>query len=76
MQREARNLRRILQVNIGLNFCYMLGGWQMAHRAPQGESGERRRGMALGIILQGLLLLCFDTYHAMRVPRYDQQQKG
>lgn len=70
MAKEARNLRRILAVNVPLNFVYMLGGYRLLRRAAGDDAGaQRQRGMGWGIIAQGVLLLCFDTFHVLRVPR-------
>lgn len=70
MAKEARNLRRILAVNVPLNFLYMLGGYRLLRRAAGDDaSAQRQRGIGWGIIAQGVLLLCFDTFHVLRVPR-------
>lgn len=57
--REKRNLTRILWVNWGLDFLYVAGGARYA------TSGTRpsawRVGTGLGIMLQGALLLVFDS---------------
>lgn len=65
LTREARNLRRLLWLNAGLDVGYMLGGWWYARR-----EGKRpfRRGMGTGIIIQGLLLFIFDVTQAWDVP--------
>ncbi len=61
--KEARNLRRILWINTGLDVLYMLGGWQFARN--QGRHNEARRGAGWGIVLQGWLLFIFDLIHAL-----------
>lgn len=65
MMREAAKLQRLLWINAGLDVLYMLGGaWLMRSAKPQ------RRGMGLGIILQGLFLFVFDIFHALQVPMW------
>lgn len=62
---EARNLRRLLWVNAGLDVLYMVGGIALLMRKNQ---GERTRGMGLGIIFQGVFLFIFDVTQANDVP--------
>ncbi len=65
MMREANQLQRVLWINAGLDVLYMLGGaWAMRSEKPA------RRGMGLGIVLQGLFLLIFDIFHALKVPTW------
>jgi hypothetical protein len=60
---QARWLRRLLWLNAGLDVFYILGGlW--AARQP----AARRRGHGAAVIVQGLALFIFDTYHAQKVP--------
>jgi hypothetical protein len=64
LAREIRNFRRILLINAGLDVGYVLGGvWLLA------TAGERheRQGMGMGIIIQGLFLLLYDTALAQDV---------
>jgi hypothetical protein len=65
LSREARNLRRLLWINAGLDILYMLGGWQLARR-----SGDKPvvQGSGWGIVIQGALLFVFDVVHARLVP--------
>ena len=62
---ESRNLRRLLWINAGLDVGYMLGGWWYSNREV---ARPFRRGMGLGIIIQGALLFVFDVIHALQVP--------
>jgi hypothetical protein len=75
MAREARNIRAFLWLNAGLDILYMLGGWSWARRAAQkgGRNAEFQRGMGMGIVVQGGLLLIWDVINALIVPRYPQK---
>ena len=56
-QKEARNFYCILLINTGLDVGYVVGGvWIMQHFKTRSD----RRGMGLGIIIQGLWLFLFD----------------
>lgn len=56
-QKEARNFYRILLINTGLDVGYVAGGaWLMRHFKTRSD----RRGMGLGILIQGLWLFLFD----------------
>ncbi len=68
LAKEARNLKRLLWLNAGLDVGYMLGGWWYAQREA---ARPFRRGVGRGIIIQGALLLVFDVVHALLVPRHD-----
>ncbi|MDZ4763294.1 MAG: hypothetical protein SGI73_01995 [Chloroflexota bacterium] len=61
---QATNLRRLLWINAGLDLLYMLGGALFAARAKT----KQRRGMGIGIIIQGAFLFIFDVLHAPQVP--------
>lgn len=61
---QARNLRRLLWINAGLDVLYMLGGFLFALRAKK----KQRRGMGIGIIIQGAFLFVFDVIHGLDVP--------
>ena len=65
LAKESRNLRRLLWINAGLDVGYMLGGWWYSGREM---ARPFRRGIGLGIIIQGALLLMFDVIHALQVP--------
>ena len=59
---EARKLSRLLWINAGLDIAYMTAGrWLMRSDKPA------RRGMGLGILLQGAFLFVFDVCHALRL---------
>jgi hypothetical protein len=66
LAREVRNFRHILLVNAGLDVIYILGGYRLL--ATAGERRERR-GMGLGIMMQGLFLLLYDSLLARDVGR-------
>lgn len=68
LAREARNLRRLLWINAGLDVLYMLGGWLWARRKRDAFG----KGTGWGIVVQGAFLFGFDLYHALRVPRDGQ----
>lgn len=55
--RQARRFRTILLVNAGLDLGYIAGGLALIHRA---RGRPDRAGMGLGIVPQGLFLLCYD----------------
>lgn len=56
LTKETDNLRRILAINAGLDLLYIFGGSRMANTL-----NLQRRGMGLGIMLQGALLFVFDV---------------
>ena len=63
--KEAKNLRRLLWINAGLDVLYVLGGRSLIRR----DSGDgARHGMGFGIVLQGAFLFFFDVYHALANP--------
>ena len=55
---QARRFRLIVAVNAVLDVGYGAGGWQLM-RTARGRA--ERTGMGLGIIVQGLFLLLFDS---------------
>lgn len=55
-RRDTRNLRLLLAVNGALDVLYMLGGLRYA----RGARDSFRRGMGIGIVIQGALLFLFD----------------
>lgn len=61
---EARNLRRILWLNTGLDVLYMLGG-VLAAVFP-GDSTPLWLGTGIGIFIQGAFLFFFDWFHAVQ----------
>lgn len=66
LSREARNLRRILLINTGLNVLYVAGGIALA--LTLGPDNPFWRGNGWGIIIQGGFLFFFDLLHALGVP--------
>ncbi len=70
LRKDARNLRRVLLINMGLNPLYVAGGLSMVRRGQmvEDEAGERLRATGWGIVAQGALLMLFDTFHVLRVP--------
>lgn len=58
-KKEQTQLRRILWVNWGVDFLYIWGGWRFLRRTTPKDA--IRAGMGVGIMLQGALLLIFDT---------------
>lgn len=64
---EARNLRRILWINTGLDVLYMLGG-VLAAVFP-GASNPLWLGTGIGIFIQGGFLFFFDWLHARQLPK-------
>jgi hypothetical protein len=67
LAKEARNLRRLLLINAGLDVLYVLGGWRLAR--TRGATDARARGMGFGIMIQGALLFVWDVWLARRVPK-------
>lgn len=63
---DARNLRRLLLVNAGLDVFYVLGGAGLV--LGRGRSDETWRGRGLGVMVQGGFLLAFDLWHGLRFP--------
>lgn len=59
----AKGFRRILLINAGLDVGYVLGGALLALKS----SRDDRKGMGLGIILQGLFLLAYDGLVGLEV---------
>jgi hypothetical protein len=64
--RQARRFRTILLINAGLDVGYVAGGWALL-RGARGR--DERTGMGLGIIIQGLFLLVYDSVLAWMVGR-------
>lgn len=65
LSREARNLRRLLLINAGLDVLYIVAGVVVLYTFTT----EFARGNGVGIIVQGGFLLLFDTFYAYRVGR-------
>jgi hypothetical protein len=64
---EARNLRRLLSINVFLDVLYVLFGVWLA-RGP-GLTSVFWLGGGWGILVQGGFLLFFDSLHALRIPQ-------
>ncbi len=67
LAREARNLRRLLWINTGLDVLYVAGGLALAFTL--GAADAFARGNGWGIVLQGGFLFFLDLFHALAVPR-------
>lgn len=66
VRKERHSLRRIFLINIPLNFAYMWSGKQLAEK--YGNKDSVVRGHGWGIMLQGLILFFFDTFHFLSIP--------
>jgi hypothetical protein len=66
LAREARNLRRILLINTGLDVLYITGGVILA--LTLGTQNLFWRGNGWGIVIQGGFLFFFDLFHALACP--------
>jgi hypothetical protein len=64
---QARRFRLIALANVGLDIGYIAGGWRLV-RGARGRG--QRVGMGLGIIIQGLFLLMFDSALVWLVGRW------
>ena len=62
LQREARNLRRLLLINAALDVLYVAAGVAVVTTLATAFA----RGNGVGIIVQGTFLLFFDTFYALR----------
>jgi hypothetical protein len=69
LAREARNLRRILLINTGLDVLYVTGGIILV--LTLGADNPFWRGNGWGIVFQGGFLLFFDLLHALSVPKLE-----
>lgn len=67
LAREARNLRRLLWVNTGLDVLYVAGGLALVY--TMAAQNPFAGGNGWGIIVQGGFLFFFDLLHALAVPR-------
>jgi hypothetical protein len=67
-RKEAKNIRRVLLINAGLDILYMLAGYRTA-QSDRGQRDSSMRGMGWGIVFQGLLLFVFDLVQAAQVPK-------
>lgn len=64
MATDTRNLKIALWINAGLDVFYVLGGRYWMSRDLKNNA---RQGTGWGIIIQGLFLLIFDLYHAVKI---------
>lgn len=55
---EAARFQRIVAINAGLDLLYIAGGLRLAQTAQRSSS---RYGTGLGIAIQGLFLLLYDS---------------
>lgn len=67
LAREARNLRRLLWINTGLDVLYVAGGIVLLYTLA--VQNPFAAGNGWGIIVQGGFLFFFDLLHALAVPR-------
>jgi hypothetical protein len=65
LEREARDLRRLLLINAGLDGFYIVGGIAVLNSFTR----DFARGNGVGITLQGAFLLLFDTFYVFQVQR-------
>ncbi len=65
LAKEARNLRRLLLVNAGLDVLYVVGGIVVLTQLPTPFA----RGNGVGIVVQGAFLLLLDTFYAFQANR-------
>jgi hypothetical protein len=65
MDKETRNLARLLWLNTFLDVLYMAGGLALARRR---KHEGFQRGMGWGIVIQGGFLFAFDLIHALLIP--------
>ncbi|MFN8373984.1 MAG: hypothetical protein U0694_14045 [Anaerolineae bacterium] len=65
MDKETRNLTRLLWINTFLDVLYMAGGLSWIFRR---KTDSFQRGMGWGVVMQGGFLFFFDLIHAILVP--------
>ncbi len=68
LKKETNNLRNLLIVNIVLDALYMLGGSRTAD-----SLNVYRRGIGIGIIIQGGLLFVWDIFLVLAIPSKKSQ---
>jgi len=64
---DARRTRAIVAVNVLLDVGYISGGLLLARRAGRRPD---RRGMGIGIVVQGLFLLIYDALLVLALGRW------
>lgn len=67
VEREARNLRRLLWINTALDVLYVAAGFVLIYTI--GRDDPFARGNGWGIVVQGAFLFFFDLFHALAVPK-------
>lgn len=65
LEKETRNLRRLLLINVGLDVLYIVGGTVVLTRFTT----DFARGNGVGIVVQGAFLLLFDAFYAFQANR-------
>jgi hypothetical protein len=63
LQKDKHNLRLALWINAGLDVLYVLGGLRWM---------KRQQGHGVGVVIQGLFLLIFDVYHALKIDTLEE----
>ncbi len=66
VEKEARNLRRLLKWMIPLDVIFVVVGLVLIFTV--GRKNVWWMGTGIGVVVQGLFLLGFDWYHAKNVP--------
>jgi hypothetical protein len=64
--REAGQFEKIVWANAALDVGYVLGGRWLSRRFPE---NPQRRGMGLGVMIQGAFLFFWDLFLALAVRR-------
>lgn len=70
VRKEKRNLSIALWVNAGLDVLYILGGLHWMKSKDDGSV----RGNGLGVVIQGVFLLIFDIFHALKLRQIDKNE--
>lgn len=73
VEKEHRNLRRILWVNTVLDVFYIIGGVVLAF--TRGSKDRLMRGNGWGIVVQGTFLMVFDAVHALIMSSDDKKER-
>lgn len=64
---DARTFEKIVWINAGLDVGYVWGGSTLYRRSP---GDDLRRGIGVGIMLQGAFLLLWDVFLGSLMRRY------
>jgi hypothetical protein len=70
-QRAVARFRRVLAINAGLDVAYILGGSVLAATA---RHDRRRKGVGLGILVQGIFLAVYDALLLQHVDQWNARQ--